>query len=179
MTHLNKRCKLLVILVLSSALTACVTTGSSSSRSASLNMDYSARLPPTIASNEKTIVIDPRMHVWGAYENGQLINSGIASAGADWCRDIGEPCRTNTGSHRIQSLGGPECVSRQFPVGRGGAPMPYCMFFSGGQALHGVPSYEVGEGNYSHGCVRMQVGDAEWVRYNFADVGTRVIVNSY
>lgn len=57
--------------------------------------------------------------------------------------------------------------------------MPYCMFFHNGQALHGVPPHEVGEGNYSHGCVRMHVADAEWIRYNFADVGTKVVVKSY
>ena len=83
------------------------------------------------------------------------------------------------GTHRVYSLGGPGCISHLFPIPRGGAPMPYCMYFSGGQALHGVPPYEVGEGNFSHGCVRMHVGDAEWLRYNFVNEGTKVIVRPY
>lgn len=55
--------------------------------------------------------------------------------------------------------------------------MPYCMFFNGNQALHG--SHELAEGNISHGCVRISVDDAYWVRFNFANVGTKVIVMSY
>jgi lipoprotein-anchoring transpeptidase ErfK/SrfK len=55
--------------------------------------------------------------------------------------------------------------------------MPYCMFFNGNQGLHG--SYNVVDGNASHGCVRMTVSDAEWVRFNFANIGTKVIVRPY
>jgi lipoprotein-anchoring transpeptidase ErfK/SrfK len=61
----------------------------------------------------------------------------------------------------------------------GGAPMPYCMFFNRNQALHGSPDHEVVDGNISHGCVRMHVPEAEWLRYNFVHVGTKVIVRPY
>lgn len=139
--------------------------------------DYEARLPHTIASTEKAVLVDPNVHAWGAYENGNLIKAGIATAGSNWCPDIGRPCRTKSGTFRIQSLGSQDCKSHIFPVPRGGAPMPYCMYFNGGQALHG--SYETAEANISHGCVRMNVSDAEWLRFNFANVGTKVIVKSY
>lgn len=142
--------------------------------------DYAMRIPQHINTGEKTVIVDPRVHAWGAYSaNGELVKAGIASAGSDWCRDLGRPCHTSSGSFRVYSLGAPDCKSRIFPIPKGGAPMPYCMFFNNGQALHGVPSSEVGEGNYSHGCVRLQVGDAEWLRYNFVNVGTRVIVKPY
>jgi len=141
--------------------------------------DYSSRLSPTIASNEKTVVVDPRSHAWGAYENGSLVRSGQATAGSGWCPDLGRPCRTSTGSFRIQSLGAADCKSKIFPKPKGGAPMPYCMFFNGGQALHGTADGEVVDGNISHGCVRMHVADAEWIRFNFANVGTRVVVRPY
>jgi len=179
MTLMKKRGKVVLLIALSAIISSCATTSSRQGGYASLNMDYSARLPPTIASTGKTIVVDPRVHAWGAYENGQLVKAGVASAGADYCHDIGRPCRTSVGSYRIQSLGGPGCVSHIFPVHRGGAPMPYCMFFNNGQALHGVPPHEVGEGNYSHGCVRLHVGDAEWIRYDFANVGTKVVIKPY
>jgi len=181
MRNMHKLARLLFVVSLSSIVTACVTTHSSdgSSSGTALNSDYGARLPQTIDTAEKTIVVDPRVHAWGAYEGGRQVYAGNASAGADWCGDIHRPCHTHTGSFRIQSLGGPDCVSKIFPVGIGGAPMPYCMFFNNGQALHGVPSSEVGEGNFSHGCVRMHVADAEWIRYNFADIGTKVIVKPY
>ncbi len=140
---------------------------------------YSSRLPQQIStSGEKMIIIDPRVHAWGAYSSsGALIRSGLATAGAGWCGDLGRPCRTKTGSFRIVSLGDRNCYSKKFPVGEGGAPMPYCMYFNGGQALHG--SYEVVDGNRSHGCVRVSVQDAQWIRFNFAQTGTRVVVKSY
>ena len=140
---------------------------------------YASRLPARSPSpGEKVILINPNRHVWGAYSaNGNLVKAGIATAGAKWCRDIGRPCKTKAGTFLINSLGSSDCKSRKYPVGRGGAPMPYCMFFNGGQGLHG--SYELAEANLSHGCVRISVSNAEWLRYYFARVGTKVIVRPY
>ena len=140
--------------------------------------DYSARLPQTIATNEKVVVVDPKVHAWGAYDSdGSLQKAGLATSGSNWCPDIKRRCHTSTGTFRIYSLGASSCKSHIFPKPRGGAPMPYCMFFNRGQALHG--SGEVVDANVSHGCVRMHVADAEWLRFNFANVGTKVIVKSY
>jgi lipoprotein-anchoring transpeptidase ErfK/SrfK len=139
----------------------------------------SGRLPKEINANgERTIVIDPRVHAWGAYDtSGKLVRSGTATAGSGWCSDIGRPCRTKSGVFRINSLGDRNCVSNKFPIGEGGAPMPYCMYFNGGQAIHG--SYQVAAANISHGCVRVSVQEAQWLRFEFAQVGTKVIVKSY
>lgn len=135
---------------------------------------------------EKVIIVDPKIHAWGAYNSeGSLMRTGMATTGADWCRDIGRRCHTRTGTFRIYSLGSAGCRSHKFPLPRGGAPMPYCMFFNGGQALHG--SYEVVYANASHGCVRLHVEDAKWIRFNFAESpnadndyqGTKVIVRPY
>ncbi len=140
--------------------------------------DYSSRIPSHIATHEKVIVINPNVHVWGAYgADGNLIRAGLTSAGSDWCADIQRRCRTKPGSFRIQSLGAASCKSTLYPLPHGGAPMPYCMFFNGSQGMHG--SYAVVEGNISHGCVRMHVADAEWIRFNFANIGTKVIVKPY
>lgn len=138
------------------------------------------------AEGQKKIIVDPNIHQWAAYdEDGKLVKSGIATAGKSYCPDIGRPCRTKSGTFRIYSLGESNCRSHKFPVGRGGAPMPYCMFFNNGQALHG--SHQVVRGNISHGCVRLQIKDAKWLRYNFAEeptsrnesLGTLVIIKSY
>jgi lipoprotein-anchoring transpeptidase ErfK/SrfK len=139
----------------------------------------SGRLPKQIETGgEKVIVIDPHVHAWGAYNaNGQLIRSGLATAGARWCEDIGRPCRTKTGVFRIASLGDRHCVSNKFPLGEGGAPMPYCMYFNGGQAIHG--SNQLAAANLSHGCVRISVQEAQWLRFDFARTGTKVIVKPY
>ncbi len=149
-----------------------------SPRAVSGEANYAARLPKHISTNERVIIVNPRNHVWGAYsESGKLIRAGLATSGARWCQDIGRSCRTKTGVFRIYSLGDSNCVSSIYPVGEGGAPMPYCMFFNGGQGLHG--SNHLAEGNLSHGCVRISVNEAEWIRYNFARKGTKVIIQSY
>jgi lipoprotein-anchoring transpeptidase ErfK/SrfK len=135
---------------------------------------------------EKLILINPNRHAWGAYtEEGRLIRWGIATSGSNWCRDLGRSCRTKAGSFRIYTLGDESCISSKFPLGEGGAPMPYCMFFNSGQALHG--SNEVVSGNVSHGCVRLHVSEAKWLRYHFVEApninnhfrGTKVVVVPY
>lgn len=135
-------------------------------------------MPSSVTTRERVIIVNPRIHAWGAYsEDGRLLNSGVATSGRSWCSDIGRPCRTKTGAFRINSLGSENCISSKFPVGEGGAPMPFCMYFNGGQGIHG--SNEVREANLSHGCVRVSVSDARWIRYNFARLHTKVIILSY
>lgn len=135
--------------------------------------------------DEKMVVVNLGKHAWGAYDpDGRLVRWGPATGGKDYCPDIGQGCRTKSGEFRVYSLGSSRCVSSKFPVGEGGAPMPYCMFFNGGQALHGSPGGVI-RGNESHGCVRMFVDDAEWLRYDFVQGpsddndyrGTKVIVS--
>jgi lipoprotein-anchoring transpeptidase ErfK/SrfK len=153
-------------------------TAKADNQGTKVSSNYSARLPQRIATREKTIVVDPNVHAWGAYDaSGNLVRAGLATAGGNWCGDIKRPCRTKAGSFRVASLGNAGCKSTLYPLGKGGAPMPYCMFFNKNQGLHGSPY--VMEGNVSHGCVRMRVDDAAWVRYNFANVGTKVIVRAY
>lgn len=152
----------------------------SSSVSPRVTPNYASRLPQHLATHEKTILIDPRVHAWGAYDaQGNLIRAGLTTAGGSWCPDIKRSCRTRSGTFRIQSLGSASCKSSIYPIHKPGAPMPYCMFFNGNQGLHGSPGGAVIEGNVSHGCVRVRVSDAEWIRYNFARVGTKVIVRPY
>lgn len=140
---------------------------------------YASRLPQTINTDERTVVVDPRVHTWGAYEDGHLIRAGLASAGSDYCRDLGRRCHTAVGTFRVFSLGSAGCYSTRFPIPYGGAPMPYCMYFNRNQALHGSPAGHVVEGNVSHGCVRMHVDDARWLRFNFVNIGTKVIIRPY
>jgi lipoprotein-anchoring transpeptidase ErfK/SrfK len=146
-----------------------------------------AALPKSIDPlGEKQIIVDPQVHKWGAYdEDGKLVRSGLATCGSSYCRDLHRSCRTKTGTFRIESLGDASCKSHRFPLPRGGAPMPYCMFFNNGQALHA--SNQVVAANASHGCVRLQMKDAKWIRFNFAEeptssnegLGTLVTIKSY
>jgi len=140
---------------------------------------FKDRMPKQIeALGERVVMVSPRLHAFGAYdENGRLIYGGIATAGGDFCTDTNRPCRTGVGSFRVKSLGPEECRSSIYPLPNGGGLMPYCMFFNGSQALHG--SVQLVDGNASHGCVRLTIEDAKWLRYQFIKTGTKVIVTPY
>jgi len=130
------------------------------------------------APGQRTIVVEPNDFAWGAYdEYGNLVYWGPMSGGKNWCADVGERCKTVSGEFEVYRKGSAGCKSRKF----NGAPMPYCMFFKGGFALHAsasVPGYHA-----SHGCVRIYKSDARWLNKNFVlmpeDGGTSVIINSY
>jgi len=142
---------------------------------------YIARLPTSIDSGgEKIIIVDPKIFAWGAYDkNGQLVRGGMATAGADYCPDDQAACRTTIGTFRIYSMGGEECASRIYPRPNGGALMPYCMFFHNGESLHGSPDSFLAEANISHGCIHIRIPDAEWLRNQFASIGTKVVIMPY
>jgi lipoprotein-anchoring transpeptidase ErfK/SrfK len=139
-----------------------------------------ASVPANIGNQgTKTIIFDPSRLTWAAYSaQGSLVKSGNASGGKDYCPDIGRSCRTPVGAYTIYTKKGAGCVSSKYPIGKGGAPMPYCMFFKGGFAIHGsdhVPGF-----NASHGCIRVHPDDARWLNQQFIDVGsTKVVVKSY
>lgn len=177
----------LVFPIVVSLLTSCASTNSGGgvnrSSSARFAADYSSRMPQQIdTGGKKTIVVNPQQHVWGAYNaDGTLARAGIATSGGRVCPpdDDEADCRTGTGTFHIYSLGGEECYSKRYPKPDGGGLMPFCMYFNKGQALHGSPDSVVIEDNVSHGCVRMRIPDAEWMRNNFAQLGTKVIVLPY
>lgn len=127
---------------------------------------------------KETIDVDLSNLTWSAYDsNGELMRSGRISSGKEYCPDIGKNCETITGIFTIFRKGDESCKSTIYPIGRGGAPMPYCMFFHGGYALHGsksVPNY-----NASHGCVRMSPEDAEWLNETFAIEGVTKVHTHY
>lgn len=121
------------------------------------------------------VIVDQSQLAWVAYDaNGRLANWGPMSGGKDYCADIDSGCKTATGRFTIYREQGAGCVSSRFPVGKGGAPMPWCMHFHRGFALHG--SYSVPGYHASHGCVRLLVEDARWLNQEFVKIGTPVIV---
>lgn len=143
-----------------------------------------APFPQHISANaQKQIIIDQDKLAWGAYDaNGYLIKWGPISSGRDRCPDANRSCRTLTGIFRVFSKENEKCTSDVFPIGKGGAKMPYCMFFHKGFALHG--SSDIPGIRASHGCVRMFVEDAKWLNHDFVELsnernnfmGTIVIV---
>ncbi len=130
------------------------------------------------ATGNTVFIFSPRLLMWAAYDSrGNLVRTGRASGGAGYCRDVKRACRTPRGVFRIISKRGPGCRSSRYPLPRGGAPMPYCMFFSKYYAIHGSPN--VPRYNASHGCIRVLPSAARWLSRNFIRRGTTVIVRSY
>lgn len=141
---------------------------------------FEPRIEP---EGEKQIIVDQDKLAWGAYdEHGQLVRWGPIASGSTKCSDSNRSCLTITGIFRIFSKENEHCKSGVFPIGRGGAKMPYCMYFHKGFALHGshdMPGYRA-----SHGCVRMFTRDAKWLNLNFVELsnegnqhlGTKVVV---
>ena len=118
-----------------------------------------------------TFIFNPNTLTWKAVdEHGRVVRTGRGSGGRHYCPDIHRGCKTPSGVFSVHSKGGPGCKSSRFPVGRGGAPMPYCMFFSRYYAIHG--SYELPHYNASHGCVRVSPSDANWLSHHFVHIGT-------
>lgn len=141
---------------------------------------FPLRIP---VENQKQIIVDQDKLAWGAYDaDGNLLRWGPISSGRDKCTDSNRSCRTLTGIYRMFSKENEKCSSDIFPVGKGGAKMPYCMFFHKGFALHG--SQDIPGVRASHGCVRMFTEDAKWLNLNFVELsserngfkGTLVIV---
>lgn len=142
-----------------------------------------APFPRQIDEHEKQVIVDQDKLAWGAYDsNGLLVKWGPIASGRDKCPDSANACRTLTGIYRVFSKENEKCKSDIFPIGKGGAKMPYCMYFHKGFALHGsddMPGYRA-----SHGCVRMFVRDAKWLNEEFVDtsteknnnMGTKVVV---
>ncbi|ASQ46694.1 L,D-transpeptidase [Legionella clemsonensis] len=136
------------------------------------------------ADGEKQVIVDQDKLAWAAYDaDGRLVKWGPISSGSDKCSDnSSHTCRTITGIFHFFSKENEKCRSGVFPLGRGGAKMPYCMYFHKGFALHGaqdIPGYRA-----SHGCVRMFTEDAKWMNHDFVELsnernhfmGTKVIV---
>ena len=133
------------------------------------------------ATGGKVFIFDPQYHAWAVYdEKGNRVNIGNASGGKIYCPDSGHGCKTIVGTFHVIKMGGANCKSTRYPIKtHGGAPMPYCMYFSPkGYAVHG--SYELpNDANASHGCIRVSPLSAKWLNQHFMTVGTTVIVLPY
>jgi len=123
-------------------------------------------------------LFDPKQVAFAIYdEYGRRIGVGKAVGGGTWCSDVGRSCRTVRGEFKVYSKGSKYCKSGAYPRPHGGAPMPYCMHFHRGYAIHG--SYDLPDKNASHGCIRVDKQTAKWLSENFIQKGTKVVVLDY
>jgi len=126
----------------------------------------------TPSSFNKLILVDVNSKKMYVYQNGQIVNTFLVSAGApDTPTPIGEfhiyeklPLQTMTG---FNVNGTPYTQPN----------VEWVNYFDGSDAVHGVywhPLSWFGVHNSSHGCVGIPDNEAEWV-YNWAPIGTTVI----
>jgi len=156
-----------------------------SSKGSKFHGDSYDALPQTWSvGGKKLFVFDPKKGAWAAYNaKGKQVGGGRASGGGDYCEDIKRSCRTVVGTFRVYKKGDGDCESGLYPVSTypgaepGGAPMPYCMYFSGGYTIHGAD--DIPFHNASHGCIRVTWQAAEWLSKSFIDIGTKVLVLPY
>jgi lipoprotein-anchoring transpeptidase ErfK/SrfK len=130
--------------------------------------------------NERNIFIfDPNKLAWAVYDKGgKRVGIGKAAGGKDYCADIHEPCRTVEGEYTVFRKEDKDCTSKTFPIDEGGgAPMPHCMFFYKGYAIHGTRY--VPDKNVSHGCIRVSKRAAKWMNETYIHEGSLVIVKPY
>jgi hypothetical protein len=142
-----------------------------------LNLMDISPFPQKIAPQDyKQLKVNQSQFAWGAYnKKGELVKWGPMSGGANYCSDKNRHCGTVTGEFKFHRRQGAACVSGKYPLPTGGAPMPYCMHFYKGYALHGskvVPGYHA-----SKGCVRVFLDDAKWLNQDFVKLhDTRIEV---
>ena len=135
-------------------------------------------LPIKIQSDgHPQLIIDLKRFAFGAYNsNGDLIHWGPASGGSAKCPLSNKSCASVLGTFKIYRKHGADCFSRTYPlVSKGGAPMPYCMFYHKGYAIHA--STMSGFLNHSRGCIRLFYDDAKWLNEDFVHIGTKVTVS--
>jgi L,D-transpeptidase ErfK/SrfK len=124
---------------------------------------------------QRRVIISINDHAFGAYDElGRLVKWGPISAGRGYCPDTKSFCNTARGEFEVYRKGGEGCKSGKYPLEtNGGAPMPYCMFFYHGYAMHGssLPGHHA-----SHGCVRLFYDDARWLNQEFTAKRTAVHV---
>ncbi len=125
----------------------------------------------TPAAFGKLLEVDVTTKRMYAYDNGQIVNTFLVSAGKP-------STPTPLGEFHIwdkianQTMTGPGYVQPN---------VPWINYFDhSGDAVHGVywrPASVFGNINTSHGCVGIPVSQAEWV-YDWAPIGTTIIIYS-
>jgi hypothetical protein len=132
------------------------------------------------APGERLFIFDPAANSWAAYDAaGTRLLTGAGSGGVDFCEENPtQSCRTITGTFHIYNKHGAQCRSGEYPVDtKGGAKMPYCMYFYQGFTVHAA--YDVPYHPSSHGCVRVFPSAAKWLNEEFMKIGTKVIILDY
>jgi hypothetical protein len=124
----------------------------------------SVNLPSRCETSGRVLCVDKSKRKLYYVKAGKIIKTADARFG---CRGM----RTREGTFRVR------WKSRNHFSSMFHSPMPYAMFFSGGQAVHYSPDFaRVGYNGCSHGCVNIRSrGTIAWI-FDQIRVGDRVYV---
>lgn len=126
--------------------------------------------PAPAPTSGKWIDIDLSAQSTTAFEGSTAVKTVLVSTGVSW-----HP--TPIGRFKVYMK-----VASQTMSGGSGAEyynlpgVPWIMYFSGGNAIHGTYWHNNFGHPMSHGCVNMTIADAKWF-YDWAPMGTPVIVH--
>lgn len=129
----------------------------------------------TAQPHDKWIVVDTTSKRLYAYEQTNLVNSFLVSAGAPRTPTVTGQFSIYA-KYAIQDMRGNNVDGSQYFQPN----VQWINYFYGGYAIHGNywrPLSYFGNVNSSHGCVGLVNSDAQWV-YDWAPIGTTVIVHS-
>lgn len=121
--------------------------------------------PSAPLANGKSILVSVASQRIYAYEDGHFVRSTLVSTGR-----IGTD--TVLGDYRIYAK---HPVTRMRGPGYDLPNVPYVMYFFEGYGIHGTYWHNNFGRRMSHGCVNLELTDAEWF-YHFAPIGTLVRV---
>jgi len=124
----------------------------------------SVNLPNRCETSGRVLCVDKTKRKLYYVKAGKIIKTADARFG---CRGMA----TRNGTFKVFRK------SRHHVSGLFGSPMPYAMFFSGGQAVHYSPDFaRVGYNGCSHGCVNIRARSTiAWI-FDRIRVGDRVYV---
>lgn len=128
-----------------------------------------------ILTTDKLITVDIGKQRLYAWQGGQVMYETPVSTGMNLTPTVKGNFKIRT-KVPIQDMRGPSPYKQFYPNGRYHVKdVPHVMYFYQAYAIHGAYWHNNFGRPASHGCVNVPLAAAEWL-YNFADVGTQVIV---
>jgi len=126
--------------------------------------------PAQVVTPGKWIDVDISAQTITAYQDSTPLKSVLVSTGVSWYP-------TPLGRFKVymkipsQTMSGGYGADAYYLPG-----VPWVMYFSGGNAIHGTYWHNNFGRPMSHGCVNLTIADAKWF-YEWAEIGTPVVVH--
>ena len=132
--------------------------------------DVNVAVPISVKQNEKWIDVNLSTQTLNAYEGNKLVFSTLISSGLPQYPTVTGQFRVYL-EYEMQTMDG-RYLGYDYVV----TDVPYVMYFYQGYAIHGAYWHNNFGNPMSHGCVNMEISEAQWI-YTWASIGTLVNVH--